>query len=787
MESVLSKGRSRRMPNTAVPDSLTVHQLKIELRGLRPPVWRRVRVPSQLSLAGLHEVIQVLFGWDGMHPHVFEDGRRAAWGPHHDPLGGALDSGWDDQDDVALAEVLPRAGGRLSYTYDLGDDWEHRITVEEVRPAEPEEAGHVVCTGGRRAVPDCDDVGGIWALQELLERYEAGERPEPVAEQDGEPEYDSHTDYILAHMFATGFDLARLDVAELNRGLERLPLLTVDGGSAAGGQGGRFLCPSCGEWHPLPDQDGAESADLVSEVLDPAMGVPPVMGVPPLERSRDRGRVAPAIRLPDDAELARQVRGVEHFMAAVRLGRWCGAGRELTPKGVLRPKLARQAVEEAELWRAAPDGWGDAAERRRRLAGIRSAADMEPVQEPWEWALLAGFVEVSGDGRKAFSGDALPDGLDNAALLTAWQETLAGAVADVFAELPEPVGMLRLMSGLGELLAQAPPVGFDLLLQCYGLPEDEWADVAAFFGEALDDLPDGPAGTLLETLYAVQWEETAGLLVRFGAAEYRPEDSQPGDARGDDRLLIGLSAPAPGRFRLTPLGRAGLRRLLVEARVTAPVVGRMERAEAAELLAALATYRSPEDVRAEVTGWLAARTPADAAVQLVDACGGMEGADALRRLMAPLVLEHLLPAQRAGEPENPEDTATDQRRRVRAVLHKAAASGVPGCAHTAASWLRRIGDPAEGQDAFGREWMCLDGLYAYADGGPEAVRARLEQGPEGGPRVREQVAELADDLWRAGHPHGEAVLTSVADSLVDKDRQLAKRLRKAAFKARSAT
>ncbi|UXY32212.1 hypothetical protein N8I87_40655 [Streptomyces sp. HUAS TT20] len=579
------------MPSTAVSDRPTVHQLKIELRGLRPPVWRRVRVPSRLSLGGLHEVVQVLFGWDGIHLHVFEDGRRAAWGPHRDPLGGAFDSGWDDEDDVSLADVLPRAGGRLSYRYDLGDDWEHRITVDEVRPADPDEAGHVVCTGGRRTLPDCDDVGGVWALQELLERYEAGERPEPVTEEDGEPEYDSHTDYVLAHMLATGFDPACLDVAELNRALEELPLLTVDGVSAAEEQGGRFLCPSCGEWHPLPDGDGGDFADLVGEVLDPA------------------SRTAPAIRLPDDAELARQVRGAEHFMAAVRLGHWCGAGRELTPKGVLRPKLARQAVEEAGLWRAAPDEWGDAAERRQRLADIRSAADMGPVQEPWGWALLAGFVEVSGDGKKASSGAALPDELDDAAVLTAWQETLAGAVADVFAELPEPIGMLRLMSGLGELLAQAPPVGFGLLLHCYGLPEGEWADVAAFFGESLEDLPDDAAGELLSALYVVQWEEAAELLVRFGAAEYRPEDPPPGDEQDDDWLLIGLSAPVPGRIRLTSLGRAGLRGLLVEAGVSAPVVGRMERAEAAELLAALATYRYPEDVRAEVVGWLAPAHP----------------------------------------------------------------------------------------------------------------------------------------------------------------------------------
>lgn len=42
---------------------------------------------------------------------------------------------------------------------------------------------------------------------------------------------------------------------------------------------------------------------------------------------------------------------------------------------------------------------------------------------------------------------------------------------------------------------------------------------------------------------------------------------------------------------------------------------------------------------------------------------------------------------------------------MHAVLRKAAVSGEPGCAHTAASCLRRIGESADGQDEFGREWM----------------------------------------------------------------------------------
>lgn len=49
-----------------------VYQLKATIVETKPPVWRRVVVAEDITLSGLHDVLQAAFGWWDCHLHEFE-------------------------------------------------------------------------------------------------------------------------------------------------------------------------------------------------------------------------------------------------------------------------------------------------------------------------------------------------------------------------------------------------------------------------------------------------------------------------------------------------------------------------------------------------------------------------------------------------------------------------------------------------------------------------------------------------------------------------------------------
>ena len=136
------------------PTGKAILQVRIELRGTKPKVWRLVLVPRTITLTKLHLVIQAAFGWGHSHLHEFIAGDGERYGSA-DPMYDA--PGSINSENVRLATVLRTS--TLSYVYDFGDYWDHRITVEKTHPADPF-ITLPLCIGGAGATPP-EDCGGV--------------------------------------------------------------------------------------------------------------------------------------------------------------------------------------------------------------------------------------------------------------------------------------------------------------------------------------------------------------------------------------------------------------------------------------------------------------------------------------------------------------------------------------------------------------------------------------------------------------------------------------------------
>ncbi len=198
-------GRSRG-GRTSAP---VVHRIKVTIAGSKPPIWRRLEVPSAISLVGLHEVLQTAFEWDGGHLWLFEAGT--------DTFGvGDLGTPSKDARQLTLGQAAPRKGFTMTYVYDFGDDWRHKIEVEDIGPGEPG-ATYPRCLTGRRAAPP-EDCGGVWGYAELIE----------ILDDPAHPEYEDRLDWLgLGPDSADEFDPAEFSVDEVNEMLALLAQVPI--------------------------------------------------------------------------------------------------------------------------------------------------------------------------------------------------------------------------------------------------------------------------------------------------------------------------------------------------------------------------------------------------------------------------------------------------------------------------------------------------------------------------------------------------------------------------------
>ena len=134
-----------------------VLSLKVTLRGIRPPIWRRLEVPSRLPLSALHDAIHAAMGWEGHHLYVSDVPRRRYGDPA--PVDGVADDAR-----LTVGGVLKSGVGRFSYTYDFGEDWVHEIEGMKVAAGGRR---YPASAAGKRNCPP-QDCGGIWGYGDLV-------------------------------------------------------------------------------------------------------------------------------------------------------------------------------------------------------------------------------------------------------------------------------------------------------------------------------------------------------------------------------------------------------------------------------------------------------------------------------------------------------------------------------------------------------------------------------------------------------------------------------------------
>jgi hypothetical protein len=174
-------------------------RIKVTLRDIRPPIWRRLEIGTNITFEDLHDILQIAMGWTDSHLHAFDVGTTRI---------GPSDPEWaEDLDEkrVFLRDVLSQGVRRFRYEYDFGDDWMHDIAVEALFEPEPG-TSLPRCTAGKRSGPP-EDSGGPWGYRENL-----------VALRDADhPEHEE-----MAEWFPPEFDPEEFDIDAVNQRLQRM-------------------------------------------------------------------------------------------------------------------------------------------------------------------------------------------------------------------------------------------------------------------------------------------------------------------------------------------------------------------------------------------------------------------------------------------------------------------------------------------------------------------------------------------------------------------------------------
>ncbi|MBQ1158279.1 hypothetical protein KBZ21_08990 [Streptomyces sp. A73] len=538
----------------------------------------------------------------------------------------------------------------------------------------------------------------------------------------------------------------------------------------------------------------------------------------------------PPVRLPSDAELARDALAAPLLARAVELTRWAraagsagagipvGAGGELLSQQLKEAAAHLGLTEDEEAPALAADAWNFAVDTGL-LVVDEDADDDEADEEAAEEAGAGASAAATGDETAPSSdepvGVATPD------------EEFDGLTGGSGGSVPAPDEILELWrTGLDTVLADAATPSFEELLggiegaigengeidpDAIDLDAMDWnpEEEAEALDSALGNLylltatdpavaagsmvplpvlaasmtvPDGmeePTDEVLEEVSTamMRLDEQFRMLEPTGLVAYQPVDealtreaAEGEEAPGADDLSADLDEEDVTRYgmvRLTPLGLYGVRERMREAGLDVPAVGDLADAGADKLLAALPVY-TEETARSEIETWFAARATAEEA----EGAGGTAAA-ARELLAAARGTDEAAPVRRLACQQALSLAGPEAEPALREVLEDRQLGGL------ARVWLAERGAADVPQpDEEMVFWLTIDTIAAQVAtaGEPDELRELVRD-------LVDQHAGFFDKAWRVEHPATGDVLETMGR--VHPDKRVAKDARKAAFKARS--
>lgn len=169
------------------------YTLRIVLQGLKLSVWRKIDVPSNITLRHLSDLLVPLMGWENEHLNQFKQTINRFdryYAPFYQRDEELNDFGWGrrenlNQEEFTISDLLTEKGKHITWEYDFGDSWEHTVTLSSVSDYAEDEEHKIRFVGGKNACPP-EDSGGVWGYAELLELWEKHKARKRLSAEDKE-------------------------------------------------------------------------------------------------------------------------------------------------------------------------------------------------------------------------------------------------------------------------------------------------------------------------------------------------------------------------------------------------------------------------------------------------------------------------------------------------------------------------------------------------------------------------------------------------------------------------